>query len=114
MKGTIEIFALNNPEDVERFNELFGKKGFMIGEDLLGTPMVYVDNTLVNPKKKKKNVRNAGRHKTYDRIFEKKVIEMCESGVGPTAVAEQMGCSKGYVSKLIRKHQQQKKRVRKR
>lgn len=114
MKRTMERFSLSNPEDVERFNVSFGSKGFSVGEDLLGNPVIYVDNTLANPRKKTKNARNAGRHKIYDKTFEKKVIEMCESGVGPTAVAEQMGCSKGYVSKLIRKHQQQKNRVRKR
>ena len=52
---------------------------------------------------KNRNTRFAGRKKTYDAVFEDEVLKLYSMGKGPTEIAKEKGCSKSYVSKLIRK-----------
>ena len=111
MKEIVETFAMDSEEDIRRFNELFGKKGFVIGEDLLGVPILYVDHSKMQAGRK--NERHAGRPKSHSKEFEKAVMDLHESGFGPTEIASIKGCSKSYVSKLIRKQEEKKNRMKK-
>lgn len=52
---------------------------------------------------KNRNARSAGRPKRYDEQFDRRIMELSAMGLGPTKIAEQMGCSKSYVSILIQK-----------
>ena len=111
MTKTVEAFAMDSEEDIRRFNEFFGRKGFVIGEDLLGSPVLYVDHSKMQ--KGRRNERNAGRHKSYSAAFEKEVIALCEAGLGPTEISIAKGCSKAYVSKLIQKQRERNNRMKK-
>ena len=60
----------------------------------------YPDITMIEARS---NIRNAGRKRSHDDAYDEEIIKLHNNGKSYSQIIKETGCSRSYVSKLIRK-----------